>query len=144
MDFDLTDDQEMLAQTVRDFAEKSSPVARFRKLRDHEIGWEPKVWKHMGELGWLSVPFPEEAGGFGGSFVEVGLMLEQLGKQLVPEPFLPSVVLGGLSLCEAGSSAQHERFLQPMMEGDATLALGHAERGNRFTVLARREVAECP
>ncbi|MFW6031704.1 MAG: acyl-CoA dehydrogenase family protein, partial [Myxococcota bacterium] len=95
MDFDFNEDQQMLAQTVADFAKKESPVERFRKLRDDDIGWEPQVWKHMGELGWLSVPFPESMGGYGGSFVDAALVLEQFGKALIPEPYLPSVILGG-------------------------------------------------
>lgn len=133
MNFDLEDDQKMLAKTVADFAKKESPVERFRKLRDGDgAGWEKSTWKQMGELGWLAVPFPESVGGFGGSFVECALVLEQLGKTLVPEPYLASVVLGGMALLRAGDAKQHERFLTPMLEGDTSLALAVAERATRF------------
>ena len=133
MDFDLSDDQQMLAKTVRDFARKESTVERFRRLRDADgPGFDPKTWAQMGELGWLAVPFPESVGGFGGSFLECGLVLEELGKSLVPEPYLASVVLAGRALLRAGDAAQHEAFLTPMMEGQTTLALAYAERGNRF------------
>ncbi|MFW6050131.1 MAG: acyl-CoA dehydrogenase family protein [Myxococcota bacterium] len=131
MDFDFSEDQQMLAQTVADFAKKESPVERFRKLRDDEIGWEPKVWKHMGELGWLSVPFPESVGGYGGTFVDAALILEQFGKALIPEPYLPSVILGGLAVLRAGDADQQQRLLAPMIQGDASLALAYAERENR-------------
>ena len=69
------------------------PVERFRKLRESERGWEPDTWERMGEYGWLGVSFPEEQGGFGGRFVDMALILEQLGRGLVPEPYIPSVVL---------------------------------------------------
>ena len=133
MDFDLREDQTMLAKTVRDFARKESTVERFRKMRDAEgLGYDRATWAQMGELGWLAVPFPEAAGGFGGSFVDCGLVLEEAGKSLVPEPYLASVVLAGRALLRGGSAEQHEKFLQPMIEGQTTLALAYAERGRRY------------
>jgi alkylation response protein AidB-like acyl-CoA dehydrogenase len=134
MDFELNEDQQMLAQTVADFTKKESPVERYRKMRDTDLGWDPKVWKHMGELGWLSVPFPESVGGYGGSFVECALILEQLGKSLVPEPYLASVVLGGLTILRAGNAEQHQKYLAPMISGDTSLALAYAERDSRYDV----------
>lgn len=132
MDFDLTEDQKLLADTVDTFVAKSSPISRFRKLRDDAIGWEPKVWKEMGELGWLSVPFPEAVGGFGGSFVDVALILERFGRTLVPEPYLSSVVLAGMAIDQAGSAEQGQRFLAPLIAGDATLAFAHGEGDGRL------------
>ena len=134
MDFDLSSDQKMLRDTVASFVKKQSTVERFRKLREAGQGWEADVWAHMGELGWLSIPFPEDVGGFGAGFVEVYLLLEQLGTTLVPEPYIPSVVLAGSALSRAGSTAQHEQFLSPMIDGRTSLAFAHAERSNRHRV----------
>ncbi len=131
MDFDLTEDQQLLARTAADFVNKASPVARARRLRDDALGWEKKMWHAMAELGWLGVPFAEGVGGFGGSFVEVALILEQLGKTLVPEPYVPSL-LSGIAIAKAGTAEQAERFLTPMIEGRCSLALAYAERGARF------------
>lgn len=131
MNFELTSDQKMLAQTVRQFTKSKSTVERFRKLREAGVSWERDVWAHMGELGWLSVPFPEDVGGFGAGFVEVAIIAEAFGKTLVPEPFIPSVVLGGMALLRSGNSAQHERWLAPMIEGNTSLALAYAERQSR-------------
>jgi alkylation response protein AidB-like acyl-CoA dehydrogenase len=136
MDFELNEDQQMLAQTVADFAKKESPVERYRKLRDGDPGWDRKVWRHMGELGWLSVPFPESVGGYGGTFVECALILEQLGKSLVPEPYLASVVLGGLTVLRAGNAEQQERYLSPMIAGEGSLALACTEEDGRYDVTA--------
>ena len=134
MNFELTSDQKMLAQTVRQFTKSKSPVERFRKLREEGKAWERDVWAHMGELGWLSVPFPEDVGGFGAGFVEVAIIAEGLGRTLVPEPFIPSVILGGMALLHAGNGSQHERWLAPMIEGQSSLALAYAERQSRHDV----------
>lgn len=131
MDFEITPEQKLLAETVATFVKQRSPVARFRKLRAAHAPWDPEIWAHMGELGWLSVPFPEEVGGFGGGMVEVSIILEGLGRALAPEPYLASVVLAGLALARAGSPEQHERWLAPMIEGRTALALAFAERGSR-------------
>jgi alkylation response protein AidB-like acyl-CoA dehydrogenase len=132
MEFELDQDQQMLAQTVADFAKNESPVERFRKLRDDPVGYDPSVWKKMGELGWLGVAFPESVGGFGGSFVECALVLENLAATLVPEPYLASVVLGGMAVLRGGSPEQHAAYLEPMIEGDTTLALAYSEANSRY------------
>jgi len=134
MDFELDQDQEMLAKTVADFAKNESPVERFRKLRDDDVGWDAGVWRKMGELGWIGVPFAESVGGFGGSFVECALVLENLAPTLVPEPYLASVVLGGMTLARAGNAAQHDTYLTPMIEGETTLALAYSEAQSRYDV----------
>jgi alkylation response protein AidB-like acyl-CoA dehydrogenase len=136
MDFELDQDQQMLAKTVGDFAKNESPVARFRQFRDDDTGYDPAAWRKMGELGWMGVPFPESAGGFGGSFTDCALVLENLATTLVPEPYLASVVLGGMALARAGNAAQHEAYLTPMIEGETTLALAYSEAQSRYDVSA--------
>ncbi|MCA9583421.1 MAG: acyl-CoA dehydrogenase family protein, partial [Myxococcales bacterium] len=98
MDFELSEDQKLLAETVASFSKTESTLERARRLREDERGWEPAMWKKMADLGWQSVPFPENVGGFGGNFVDMALVLENLAPTLVPEPFLPSVVLGGMAI----------------------------------------------
>jgi alkylation response protein AidB-like acyl-CoA dehydrogenase len=132
MDFELSEDQKMLVDTAQTFVRKESPVQRARKLRDDPTGWDRAVWKRMGDMGWLSLPFPEDVGGFGGTFVEVALLLEVLGTTLVPEPFVPSVVLAGRAIDRAGGSEQRQRLLAPMIAGDTSLAFGYLERQSRF------------
>ena len=133
MDFDYSDEQKLLAKTVADFCKTRSPITRFRALRDADgPGWDPAIWREMGELGWLAIPFAEDIGGLGGSFVDAAIILEQLGTALVPEPYLASVVLGGYALAQAGSAEQCERFLAPMLEGHTSVALAWAERGSRY------------
>lgn len=142
MNFELSDDQKMLVDTAASFVKKDSPVDRMRALRDDDRGYDPKIWKQMGELGWLGIPFPEKLGGFGGQFLDVALVLEQFGTTLVPEPYLSSVVLGGMSILHAGDDTQKKRWLTPMIEGDRTLALAYAERGSRYNLTAIATQAE--
>jgi len=141
MDFELSEDQKLLVDTVRDFIKKDSPVERFRKLRDTALGWDKKVWKQMGELGWLGVMFPESAGGAEMSFVEMGLIVEQLGTTLVPEPFIPLIV-AGVALSKAGTAEQQQRFLSPTLAGDESLALAFTEEQSRHDCTNVRTRAE--
>ncbi len=132
MNFDLTEEQQMIQDQVSKFVANESPVERFRKLRDTEQGWDPKMWAQMAEQGWLAIAIPEEQGGFGGSFVDLAIILEQLGRGLVPEPVIPSAVLAGGLLSELGSEEQREAYLTPMLEGRTSLAFAYAEKQSRY------------
>jgi alkylation response protein AidB-like acyl-CoA dehydrogenase len=134
MDFELSDEQRLLVDSVVSFVKKSSPIERFRKQRDVDPGWSKEIWSQMGELGWLGLPFPESAGGLGTSFLDAALLLERFGTTLVPEPYIPSVLLAGMALCKAGNKAQQEQYLAPMIAGQTTLALAYAERAGRHDV----------
>jgi alkylation response protein AidB-like acyl-CoA dehydrogenase len=136
VNFDLTEDQKMLRDTAAAFAKKESPIARKRKLAATELGYDRATWKQMGELGWLGVLLPESVGGYGGTMVDAALILEQFATTLVPEPYLASVVLGGMAVLRAGSAAQQRAWLEPLAEGKTTLALAWAERHGRFDVRA--------
>ncbi len=143
MDFELNEDQKLLKDSAAQFT-KSSPVSRFRKLRSHAWGhgghevvshdrcWEPSVWKQMAELGWLGLFYPESVGGLGMSFFDLTLVLEELGKTLVPEPILASVVLAGGAVLKGASLEQQKRLLGPMIDGKTSLALAWAEREGRY------------
>lgn len=132
MDFDLSPDQKLLVKTAQDFVKKESPLARLRRYREDPRAVDRDVWAKMGELGWLSVMFPEEVGGLGGGFVDAALILGELGTTLVPDPFIPSVVQCGSALAARGTDLQRERHLAPMLEGRTILALAAGEEGGRY------------
>ena len=149
MDFELTQEQRMLADSAAAFAKKTSPVERLRRLRsmphvegveqrhvaqNDPVGWEKTVWKQMAELGWLGLFYPEEVGGLGLRFFEASLVIEQLGTTLVPEPYVASAVLGGWPLLKCGDDEQRRAFLAPMIEGETSLALAWQERASRYDV----------
>ena len=97
MQLALTEEQQMIAETARDYLEEKSPVSRFRALRDDDdpIGFSKDIWKEMAELGWTGIPFPESYGGSDMGLAELSLVVEALGRKLAPEPFLSTVMLGG-------------------------------------------------
>lgn len=132
MNFELTDEQKQLKQTVASFVRKESPVERFRKLRDNPLGYDRAVWRKMGDLGWLAIAFDEAVGGLGGNLVDAALILEQFGTALVPEPFIESVIIAGSLLASCGSTAQQERWLAPMIAGETTLAFAWIEAQVRY------------
>jgi alkylation response protein AidB-like acyl-CoA dehydrogenase len=134
MDFTLTEDQKLLVETVQNFTKKESRVERVRKIRESDVGWDKNVWRKMGELGWLGVPFPEDVGGIGGSFVDAGLIVQQLGTTLVPEPYVPSVLVAGLTLAHHGTAEQKSELLPSMIEGKTSLALAYVEKDGRYDV----------
>lgn len=132
MDFELSDEQNMLKDSVERFVKDNYSAEARAKLADTELGFSRDHWKTMAELGWLGMPFPEEVGGFGGTAVETAIMMENMGNGLVLEPFLSTVILGGGLVAEAGSAAQIEAIIPEVIEGNMMLAFAYAEPQSRF------------
>ncbi len=130
----LTEDQELIAKTAADFAAEHSPVSRLRRLRDERdpVGFSRALWKEMAELGWVGIPFPESVGGAGLGFAELVVVMEALGRQLAPEPFLSTVLLGGQALLLGGRQAQRDEWLPGVVRGECILTLAYQERRSRF------------
>ncbi|MDM8000805.1 MAG: acyl-CoA dehydrogenase family protein [Dehalococcoidia bacterium] len=124
MDFELSEDQKMLRKTARDFLANECTKTFVREMERDEKGYSPELWRKMVDLGWMGLPFPEQYGGWGGSFLDLAVLAEEMGRACLPGPFMASVVLGGLTILEAGSDAQKEQYLTAIAGGDIfTLAL---------------------
>ncbi len=80
MDFNLTEEQEMLRTSSRDFLTNECPKSLVREMQQDEKGYSPELWNKMAELGWMALPIPEEYGGMGGSFLDFVLLLEEMGR----------------------------------------------------------------
>lgn len=132
MDFNLSEEQQMLKKSARDFLEKECPKALVRELAQDEKGYSPELWRKMAELGWQGLVLPADYGGAGGSFLDLVILLEEMGRALLPSPFFATVVLGGLSILEAGSKEQKEKYLPHVARGDMLLTLALAEPGARY------------
>ncbi len=134
MDFDLTDDQRLLKDSVdRLIADRYSFEAR-KKLRAEKDGWSRAMWAQFAELGLLGLPFGEEHGGFGGGPADVAIVMEAFGTGLVVEPFLATVILGGGLVQRLGSKAQQDAILPEVAAGKLTLAFAQVERASRYNL----------
>lgn len=128
MDFDLTEEQRLLKESVdRLFADSYGDFEKRKQHQDHPQGWSPALWSQYAEMGLLGLPFSESQGGFGGGPVETMIVMEAIGRGLAVEPYLASVVLGGGFLRLAGRDA----LIPAVAEGSATLAFAHTERQSR-------------
>lgn len=132
MDFDLSDDQRLLADSVtRLLTDRYSFEARKGYIRQPD-GWSSDIWSQFAELGLLGLPFAEDYGGFGGGAVETMLVMEQFGRALVVEPYVATVVLAGTAIRTAGTDAQKQALLPQIAEGGLKMAFAHGERQARY------------
>jgi len=129
MNFTLSEEQQMLKDSVEKFLQQNYEFETRRALADSELGYSEENWKLFAELGWLSVPFAEASGGFGGSMVDVITLIEALGKSLATEPFVASLILGGRLVELLGDAEQKQGIIPSLISGDIQLALAHTERG---------------
>ena len=127
MDFELGEEQVMLKTSARDFLEKECPKKLVRDMMEDEKGYSPELWKKMAELGWMALVFPEEYGGIGSTFLDLAVLLEEMGRALVLGPFVPTVVLAGLPILAAGSEEQKQEFFPGISEGDLIMTLAFTE-----------------
>ncbi|MEM1262163.1 MAG: acyl-CoA dehydrogenase [Pseudomonadota bacterium] len=134
MDFSLTDEQTMLADSVARFIDNDYDFDKRQTLAASDNGYSNENWQTFAELGWTAVPFPEADGGLDGGAVETMLIMEQLGRGLVVEPYLASIVLAGGALRRAASDAQRQRWLAPIIDGSSIATLAFAEPQSRFDI----------
>lgn len=134
MDFSLTDDQAMLADSVGRFVDTEYDFESRQKFAASDGGFSREMWATFAELGVTTVPFAEEDGGLGGGPVELMLIMEQLGRGLVVEPYLANIVLAGGALRRAASTGQRERWLTPIIAGESHAALAFAEPQARYDI----------
>jgi alkylation response protein AidB-like acyl-CoA dehydrogenase len=134
MDLSLSDEQKQLQDAAERFVRDKYAFENRRKIAATEKGWLAENWAQMAELGWLGMSFSEEDGGYGGGSIETMIVMEQFGKGLVLEPFLPTVVLGGGMIARAGSKMQKEALLAPMIEGKKQFAFAWLERQSRYNL----------
>ncbi|MCO6418959.1 acyl-CoA dehydrogenase family protein [Siccirubricoccus sp. KC 17139] len=134
MDFDLTDDQRLLGESVARLLADEYAFDQRKKLLGVAPGWSEALWARYAELGLLGLPIPEEYGGFGGGAVDVMLLQQAFGRHLVLEPFLATVVLGATAIREAGDKALQEEFLPAIAAGECKLAFAHYERQSRYDI----------
>jgi alkylation response protein AidB-like acyl-CoA dehydrogenase len=132
MDFGFSQEQELLRQTARSFLDKECASAFVRRMMDDPAGTTEEFWTKLAELGWLGLVFPEAHGGVGLSLVDLTVVLEEMGRVVMPGPFFSTVLLGGLAIAEAGSEAQRQAWLPKIATGEARVTLALTEESARW------------
>jgi alkylation response protein AidB-like acyl-CoA dehydrogenase len=133
MTFTFTEEQEELRRTVRRFLEDKSPREEVRRLMETPEGYDPAVWKQMAvELGLQGLHIPEAYGGQGFTFVELGIVLEEMGRALLCAPFFSTVCLAANAILDAGSEEDRRALLPGIASGETIATLALAEPSGRF------------
>ncbi|MBN1366773.1 MAG: acyl-CoA/acyl-ACP dehydrogenase [Dehalococcoidales bacterium] len=127
MDFTLSEMQEMLRTSAKDFLKTNCPKGLVRQMAKDEKGYTNELWQQMSEMGWMGLIVPEKYGGADGSFLDLVVLLEEMGRACLPGPFFSTVLLGGLSIMEAGNEEQQKEYLSKMAEGKLLLTLALLE-----------------
>src|SRR6266478_9566451 len=132
MDFDLSEEQRLLKESVDGLLTDSYDFDARKKYGKEMGGWSKAVWGKLAKQGLLGLPFAEADGGFGAGAVETMIVMEALGKALVLEPYLATVVLGGGLLRRGGSAEQKAAHIPSIIDGSKTLAFAQLEKNSRY------------
>ena len=132
MDFNFTEEQDMVRDSLTRLVRENYAWETRMEAINSESGWQPAIWAQLAELGLLGMPFAEEDGGFGGGAVDAMIVMEEFGKGLVVEPFVPTVVCAGGFLKHAGTAAQKEEHIGGIVSGEQIFAFAYAEPRGRY------------
>lgn len=133
MDLSLSEEQEMLKKMARDFLTKECPKTLVKEMAKDEKGYTPELWRKMGELGWMGLVLPEKYGGGGASFLDLCILLEEMGRACLPGPFFSSAVVATYAILEAASEEQKKDLLSRMANGSIIATLALTEPSARWT-----------
>jgi len=133
MNFDLSTEQNILKESAHKFLGKECTSEFVREMAEDEKGYSPKLWKKMADLGWMSLLVPEEYEGSGVNFLDLALLISEMGYYCLPGPFFPTVVLGGLTVLEAGNESQKSEILPEVATGKRLMTLAMTETGGTYT-----------
>jgi alkylation response protein AidB-like acyl-CoA dehydrogenase len=136
IDLVLTEEQDLLQHTAREFVAGRSSLKRIRALRDGKDpdGFSRDLWREMARLGWVGIVLPEEHGGLGLGYMDLIVVMEQLGRGLMPEPIVSTVLLGANAILLGGGEAQKREHLPAVAAGERLLALAWQEPRGRYDV----------
>lgn len=134
MDFSFTEEQTLLRNSVEKYLADNYKFEDWRKFTRSETGRDPKHWAQFAELGLLAAPLPEAHGGLGGDAVSSMIMMQEFGRSLVVEPYVPTVVIGGGLVTYGGSDPQKEEWIAKIAGGETIMAFAFAESGGRFNL----------
>jgi len=129
MKLTLTEEQEMLKKTARDFLADKCSKSFVKQMEESETGYSRELWQEMADLGWMGLVFPERYGGGDMNFLDLAVLLEEMGRACLLGPFFSTVILGGLSILDVGSEEQKQEYLPKLIRGEKTFTLALTEPG---------------
>jgi len=129
MKLTLTEEQEMLRKTARDFLADKCSKKFVKEMEESETGYSRELWREMAGLGWMGLALPGEYGGGDMNFLDLAVLLEEMGRACLPGPFFSTVVLGGLSILDIGSEEQKREYLPQVIHGEKIVTLALTEPG---------------
>jgi pimeloyl-CoA dehydrogenase small subunit len=132
MDFDLSEEQRLLKESVEGLLGNSYDFDQRKKYMAEKGGWSKGVWSKLAEQGLLGLPFSEDDGGFGAGAVEIMIVMEEMGRAMVLEPYLATVVIAGGFLRHGGSAEQKAAHIPGIIEGGKTFAFAQLEKNSRY------------
>jgi alkylation response protein AidB-like acyl-CoA dehydrogenase len=127
MDFSLSEEQEMLRKSARDFLNAECSKSVVREIEASEQGYSPDLWKKMADLGWMGLIVPEEYGGAGLNLLEQAVLFEEFGRAAMPGPMFCTIATGALPILEWGTEEQKKSLLPGVAAGDLILTMAMAE-----------------
>ena len=134
MDFSLSEEQQLLKDSITQFVDKDYLFDVRQKNIKSELGYSSDFWKTFADLGWLGMPFSEADGGYDGGPIDFMVIMESLGRGLVVEPYIPNVVLAGGLISRLGNEEQKTNFLPKIISGEIQMSLAFAEPQSRFNL----------
>jgi acyl-CoA dehydrogenase len=127
MNLDFTSEQNMLRESAAKFFANECNYEKVKKIEETAEGYQPELWRKAAELGWTGMFFPEKYGGYGGTFMDIVIILEEIGKAVFPSPFFSTVIQCGLLIWEGGTEEQKKDLLGKISEGSLIMALAQYE-----------------
>jgi len=129
MKLTLTEEQEMIKKTACDFLADKCPKTFVKQMEESETGYSKELLQEMAELGWMGLAFPEKYGGGDMNFLDLAVLLEEMGRACLSGPFFSTVVLGGLPILDLGSEEQKQEYLPKLIRGEKIFTLALTEPG---------------
>jgi 3-oxocholest-4-en-26-oyl-CoA dehydrogenase beta subunit len=142
MNLDFTEEQLMLRDSARDFLTKNLTKKVVRELLGSPTGYSRDIWDEMAQLGWMGLVIPEKYGGAGMAFMDLAVLLEEMGRACLPGPFFSTIVLGAFPIMEFGTEKQKRDFLPRIARGEISLTLALAEDDARYDASGIRVQAQ--
>jgi len=142
MDLELTETQKALRKTARSFLESECPWTKVRDFQNADLGYSSEMWRKMAELGWMGLLIPDEYEGAGGTFLDLIVLVEEMGRAVLPSPYVSSALIGTQALLLAGTAEQKSLLLPRIAKGEIVTALALLEANPDYTAASIKTQAK--